>query len=261
MGRARQPARRDLRARRGPQRARFRRPRRRARADASRAEPSTCRAAAASDWLADPNDYVFPTYLTVLDRADRAERRGARSTGSARRWEVCSACSWRRNRTPRSRGSSSTTSDLRSSRPALERIRGYFGMDPTFATLRRDREIRAHDLRAVRAADRRAVGASYAYRTSGSAPTAVGAWPTIRESPCRFARRRRRPTCGPSGMRFVARRSCCAARESDLLSAATVAQMAARGPRPAVVEFAGVGHAPMLLASDQIDPVVRFLRG
>jgi len=50
-------------------------------------------------------------------------------------------------------------------------------------------------------------------------------------------------------------------RESDLLSAATVAQMAARGPRPAVVEFAGVGHAPMLLASDQIDPVVRFLRG
>ena len=50
-------------------------------------------------------------------------------------------------------------------------------------------------------------------------------------------------------------------RESDLLSAATVAQMAARGPKPAVVEFEGVGHAPMLLHADQIDPVVRFLRG
>ena len=50
-------------------------------------------------------------------------------------------------------------------------------------------------------------------------------------------------------------------RESDLLSAPTVAQMAARGPRPAVVEFAGIGHAPTLQSPDQIDPVVRFLRG
>jgi hypothetical protein len=27
-----------------------------------------------------------------------------------------------------------------------------------------------------------------------------------------------------------------------------------------VVEFADVGHAPMLLSSEQIDPVARFLR-
>ena len=49
-------------------------------------------------------------------------------------------------------------------------------------------------------------------------------------------------------------------KESDLLSAATAGEMAARGPRPAVVEFAGVGHAPMLLSEDQLAPVVRFLR-
>ena len=47
--------------------------------------------------------------------------------------------------------------------------------------------------------------------------------------------------------------------ESDLLSSATAEAMHNRGPRPEVLEFAGIGHAPMLLTSDQIDPVVRFL--
>jgi hypothetical protein len=36
--------------------------------------------------------------------------------------------------------------------------------------------------------------------------------------------------------------------------------MAARGPKPAVVEFADVGHAPMLLSPEQIEPIARFLR-
>src|SRR5262249_7772476 len=48
--------------------------------------------------------------------------------------------------------------------------------------------------------------------------------------------------------------------ESDLLSAATATQMTTRGPRPALFEFAGVGHAPMLLTAEQIDPVLHFLR-
>jgi len=36
--------------------------------------------------------------------------------------------------------------------------------------------------------------------------------------------------------------------------------MAARGPRPRIVEFPDIGHAPMLLSPDQYDPVVAFLR-
>jgi pimeloyl-ACP methyl ester carboxylesterase len=47
---------------------------------------------------------------------------------------------------------------------------------------------------------------------------------------------------------------------SDLLSAATASQMASRGPRPRVLDVPGVGHAPMLLTSDQYAPVVEFLR-
>lgn len=47
--------------------------------------------------------------------------------------------------------------------------------------------------------------------------------------------------------------------QSDLLDAATVAQMALRGPRAKCVEFAGVGHAPTLMHDDQIAPVEAFL--
>lgn len=47
--------------------------------------------------------------------------------------------------------------------------------------------------------------------------------------------------------------------QSDLLSPATAQQMAERGPRARLVEFAGVGHAPTLIAPEQIDAVAGFL--
>jgi pimeloyl-ACP methyl ester carboxylesterase len=49
--------------------------------------------------------------------------------------------------------------------------------------------------------------------------------------------------------------------QSDILSAATAAQMTQRGPKAACVVFEGVGHAPTLIASEQIDAVERFLSG
>lgn len=47
--------------------------------------------------------------------------------------------------------------------------------------------------------------------------------------------------------------------DSDLLSAATARAMTTRGPKARLVEFAGVGHAPTLIAPDQVDAVVSFL--
>jgi pimeloyl-ACP methyl ester carboxylesterase len=47
--------------------------------------------------------------------------------------------------------------------------------------------------------------------------------------------------------------------QSDLLSAGTAQAMTQRGPRARLVEFAGVGHAPMLVQPDQIDAVRSFL--
>ena len=47
--------------------------------------------------------------------------------------------------------------------------------------------------------------------------------------------------------------------ESDLLSAETARAMGERGPRARLLEFAGVGHAPTLVADDQVRAVREFL--
>jgi pimeloyl-ACP methyl ester carboxylesterase len=46
---------------------------------------------------------------------------------------------------------------------------------------------------------------------------------------------------------------------SDLLSRETAAAMSQRGPRAQVIEFPGVGHAPMFFADQQIAAVRQFL--
>jgi pimeloyl-ACP methyl ester carboxylesterase len=47
--------------------------------------------------------------------------------------------------------------------------------------------------------------------------------------------------------------------ESDLLAHAAAQEMAARGPRPRLVEVAGVGHAPTLVQPEQVQLVREFL--
>jgi len=47
--------------------------------------------------------------------------------------------------------------------------------------------------------------------------------------------------------------------QSDLLLKDTANAMILRGPRPRLVEFEGIGHAPMLMADDQIKVVREFL--
>jgi pimeloyl-ACP methyl ester carboxylesterase len=47
--------------------------------------------------------------------------------------------------------------------------------------------------------------------------------------------------------------------QSDLLSIETAQQMTQRGPKAKLVEFAGVGHAPMFMHEDQIAVVRNFL--
>ena len=47
--------------------------------------------------------------------------------------------------------------------------------------------------------------------------------------------------------------------DSDLLSRDTAREMGSRGPRARLIEFAGVGHAPMLVQPEQIEAVRTFL--
>ena len=46
---------------------------------------------------------------------------------------------------------------------------------------------------------------------------------------------------------------------SDLLLSETAEEMTRRGPRAEMVEFDGIGHAPMLMSDDQIEAVRSFL--
>ena len=48
-------------------------------------------------------------------------------------------------------------------------------------------------------------------------------------------------------------------KDSDLLLSETAREMTTRGPRASLVEFTGIGHAPMLMAADQINVVREFL--
>jgi pimeloyl-ACP methyl ester carboxylesterase len=47
--------------------------------------------------------------------------------------------------------------------------------------------------------------------------------------------------------------------ESDLLLAPTATEMSQRGPRARIVEFSGIGHAPALMAEDQIAAIESWL--
>ena len=47
--------------------------------------------------------------------------------------------------------------------------------------------------------------------------------------------------------------------ESDLLSQATALAMTQRGPKARLIEFAGIGHAPTLVADEQVAVVREFL--
>jgi alpha-beta hydrolase superfamily lysophospholipase len=47
--------------------------------------------------------------------------------------------------------------------------------------------------------------------------------------------------------------------DSDLLARETALEMTRRGPRPRLIEFEGVGHAPTLVADNQVEAVASFL--
>jgi pimeloyl-ACP methyl ester carboxylesterase len=211
-----------------------------------------------SDWLADPNDYVFPTYLTTLTALV------ARSGADAVDWVGTSMGGLLgivMAAQPKSPIARLVVNDVGPTiePAAIERIRGYFGLDPTFATYQEiEQYIRTvsapfgpltdaqweHVTRTnVRQRPDGRWGLAYdpgiavPFRSSAAPPDLWRLWDAIRAST------------------LVLRGA-----HSDLLSAATAAEMVARGPRPALVEFPGVGHAPMLLSAEQIEPVLRFIR-
>jgi pimeloyl-ACP methyl ester carboxylesterase len=210
-----------------------------------------------SDWLADPNDYVVPVYLATLSAM--IARTGAETvdwvgTSMGGLLGMIAAAQ------PKAPIARLVVNDVGPvvEPGAIARIAEYFGTDPTFdsfeAILRYIREISAPfgpltdaqweyvaRTNVRQRADGRwglayDPGIAVPFRQQKTSTSLWGLWDAIRI-----------PTLVLRGSR------------SDLLSPATAAEMSARGPRPRVVEFEGVGHAPMLFAPEQIEPVVAFL--
>jgi pimeloyl-ACP methyl ester carboxylesterase len=213
-----------------------------------------------SDWLTDPHDYALPTYLTTLTAliarsgAERVDWVGTSMGG------LLGMALAAQPKTPIARLVVNDVGPLIEP-AALERIGDYVGKDPTFATYA---EIEQY-IRTVSAPFGNLTDAQWRHLTTtnvrqrpdgrwglaydpgiavpfkaaaGQAPGDLwGVWEAIR---C--------PTLVLRGA------------DSDLLSAATAAQMTARARDATLLEFRGVGHAPMLLDAEQIEPVTRFLR-
>jgi len=212
----------------------------------------------ASQWLPDPADYVFPTYLatlTALIARSGAERVDWVGTSMGALLGMVMAAQ------PNSPVARLVVNDAgpQIEPAALVRIRDYLGLDPAFATLAdADRYIRA-----VSAPFGPLTDAQWEHLTRTSvAQRPDGSWHLTYDPAIAVPFR---TTAVPPDLWPVWDAIRCPTlvlrgAQSDLLAPATAAQMAARGPRPRIVEFAGVGHAPMLLAPDQLAPVVAFLR-
>jgi len=212
-----------------------------------------------SEWLRDPMDYVLPVYLgtlTALIAASGAEHVSWVGTSMVGLHGIVAAA---QPGTPVRR---LVVNDVGPTieAAALARIGEYFGSDPRFATYTElDAYVRqisapfgpltdAQWEHVVRTNARQhpdgTWGVGYdpgiAVPFRAVAGTGADLWPQWDAIDC--------PTLVLRG------------EHSDLLSRATASAMATRGPRARVVEIHGVGHAPMLLAAEQVATVVEFLR-
>jgi pimeloyl-ACP methyl ester carboxylesterase len=211
-----------------------------------------------SDWLADPNDYVFPVYLstlTALVARSNAETVSWVGTSMGGLLGIVMAAQ------PRSPIARLVVNDVGPviEPAALARIADYFGKDPTFASFA---EIEIY-LREISAPFGPLTDEQWTYLTQTNVrQRADGRWGLAYDPGIAVPFRQQ---AAPPALWNVWDAIKCPTlvvrgAQSDMLLRATAEEMAARGPRPRVLEFAGVGHAPMFLTPDQVDPVVAFLR-
>lgn len=211
-----------------------------------------------SDWLRDPMDYAFATYLTTLTAliarvdADQVDWVGTSMGGLLGMVMAAQPGTPVRRLVVNDVGPAIEPA-------ALQRIGEYVGSDPVFDTYEEiERYVRAISAPFGKLTDeqwghlaRTSVhqrpdgrwGFTYdpalavPFRAVPAPPDLWSVWDAIR---C--------PTLVLRG------------RDSDLLSSATAHAMTQRGPRAELLEFDEVGHAPALLHAHEIAPVVAFLR-
>ncbi|MBS0325216.1 MAG: alpha/beta hydrolase [Proteobacteria bacterium] len=211
-----------------------------------------------SDWLADPMEYVFPVYLTTLTAliaASGADTIDWVGTSMGGLLGIVAAAQ------PNAPVGRLVVNDVGPfvEPAALVRIGSYFGTDRSFATFV---EYEAY-VREISAPFGPLTDAQWEHlaRTNGR-QREDGRW-TVGYDPrvaVPFQSQPTPPDLWPQWDAIRCPTLVLRGAVSDLLSPATARQMSERGPRARVIEFAGVGHAPMLLDANQIEPVMAFLR-
>ncbi|MEP6701446.1 MAG: alpha/beta hydrolase [Betaproteobacteria bacterium] len=212
-----------------------------------------------SDWLRNPNDYVFPVYLGALTALI------ARADATSLAWVGTSMGGLLGIALAAQQGSPISRLVINDVGPqiepgAIERIGQYVGADPKFTSLA---ELEAH-VRAVSAPFGPLTDAQWRHLSETTARELPdGRW-ALRYDPGIAVPFRTAHDQSAALWALWDAIACptllLRGAQSDLLSAATAQQMSMRGPKPRIVEFAGVGHAPMLLDDAQIAPVAAFLR-
>ena len=211
-----------------------------------------------SAWLPDANDYVVPTYLTALTAMlahAHVERVAWVGTSMGGLLGMVLAA---QKASPVAR---LVVNDIGPviEPAALARIAGYVGLNPTFESFA---ALEAH-IREVSAPFGPLTDAQWSdlARTT-SRQTADGRWQLNYDPGIAVPFRSAAAAGGDLWAVWDAIRCptlVLRGAESDLLSKDSADAMHGRGPKPQVIEFKGIGHAPMLLSMDQIEPVARFL--
>lgn len=210
----------------------------------------------ASEWLRDPMDYVTTTYLgtlTALIAASGAEQVAWVGTSMGGLLGIIAAA---QPETPVARLVVNDAGPVLGA-AALARIGEYFGACPSFATYG---ELETY-IRAISAPFGPLTDAQWEHITRTNARQSASGW-TVGYDPgiaLPFRAQSAPVDLWPLWDAIACPTLVLRGAQSDLLSSDTAQAMSRRGPRPRVVEFAGVGHAPMLLSRDQVDVVVGFL--
>ena len=211
-----------------------------------------------SEWLPDPTDYVFPTYLASLTAMlAHADVDRVAWVGTSMGGLLGMVMAAQRN-TPVARLVINDVGPVIEP-VALTRIAGYVGLDPIFDSFA---ALEAH-IREVSAPFGALSDAQWTELARSTArQTADGKWRLKYDPGIAVPFRHATPATTDLWAVWDALRCptlLLRGAESDLLSPETAAAMRVRGPKPQFVEFPGVGHAPMLLTPEQIAPIAAFL--
>jgi len=212
-----------------------------------------------SDWLRQPLEYVVPTYVndlvTLIARLDVESVSWVGTSLGAVTGMIIAA----QPESPIRRFVVNDAGPVIAA-VALERIGTYLGKAPTFASLE---EAEAY-VRAVSATFGPHTDAQWRTLTEHVVrPRPDGGFrmhydPKIAE-PYNAQRPFKDTDLWAVWDAITAPTLLLRGAESDLLTREVALEMARRGPRATLVEFEGVGHAPTLLAANQIAPIREFL--